>query len=128
MEEQLLLFDARELTDPQEEAIISLLSKGSPFGRWECRFMQFWQRGETTQAKAKFLKGEFGIGGCGGEGVFARWDANGMEIDCATPQPEFTRRLSWTDVAKRFDAIVASWEPFDRSEEAEEGERDRRGL
>jgi len=121
---QLLLFTTEELGETQEDVIARLLSEhGSPFGQWQHRLARFWRQDETTQAKARFLKGEFGTGGCGCEDVFARWDTKGMEIDYESPTLSFSRRLSWTEVARRYDAIIPTWEPFDR-ENALETEND----
>ena len=123
MEGQLLLFTTQELGETQEEVIIRLLSEhGSSFEQWRYRFMRLWQQDKTAQPKASFLKDEFGTGGYSGEGVFARWDVNGMEIDYESPQLSFSKKLSWTDVARRFDVIIPTWEPFDCSEEAEQAE------
>ena len=118
MEEQLLLFSAQEMRDPKEDVIIDFLSRhGAPFERWQYRFARFWQHGDTTQAKAGFLREEFGTGGCGvftdqpADGhITGSWDAKGFELTCKSPQLSFSQKLSWTEVAKRYDGIIPTWD------------------
>ena len=122
--EQLLLFNAQELGDPQEDVIFRFLSKHGPsFLHWQYRFARFWKRGATMQAKVAFLKGEFGIGGRSittpheDVNAYASWSAKGMEIEYKSQRLSFTRKLSWAEVAKRFDEIIASWTPPDHDGE-----------
>lgn len=96
-----------------QAAIDYVLCGGSGISEGKFRIFEQFQRQEGTDANAKFLKNEYGIGGRSdavpGTDFWEEHDGKGIAIRCSLKAQDREQRvvLSWPKVAKRIGELIA---------------------
>lgn len=110
---------------PQVE-IDHVLRRGSGFQNGKLRIFQHYQQAHPLQARAAFLKKEYGIGG--GTHIFANgkyghiwYDGKGLCIsqDSGSSLSNPDLRLSWRKVAQRIGELIAQGQYLTEGEQAQ---------
>lgn len=103
--------EANEYLMPQkffitQDRISGALAGTHPVSEGKFRVYSFFLMNKDNAKRAEFLKNEYGIGGsCGGR-VDMAYDSKGLAIGYGNLFVNEKILLSWTDVAKRIDALI----------------------
>ena len=94
-----------------QEDIDAVLTRGSGVSEGKLRIYAQFQKGETADENARFLKKEYGIGGCypavAGRPVSEDHDSKGIQIRYGSLiNPDSTVRMSWSMVEKRIRQLI----------------------
>ncbi|HDR6259359.1 TPA: DEAD/DEAH box helicase family protein [Bacillus cereus] len=88
-----------------EDEITNIIQKGSGIQGGKFRINSYFLENHTAKERVEFLKKEYGIGGGSAlNNIFEVHDAKGIELQ----RNNVTKRLSWTEVAKRIDKLVTN--------------------
>ena len=94
-----------------QEDIDAVLTRGSGVSEGKLRIYAQFQKGQTAEENARFLKQEYGIGGCypavAGRPVSEDHDGKGIQIRYGSLiNPDSTVRMSWSMVEKRIRQLI----------------------
>ena len=94
-----------------QEDIDAVLTRGSGVSEGKLRIYAQFQKGQTAEENAQFLKKEYGIGGCypavAGRPVSEDHDSKGIQIRYGSLiNPDSTVRMSWSMVEKRIRQLI----------------------
>ena len=103
--------EANEYLMPQkffitQDRISSALAGTHPVSEGKFRVYSFFLMNKDNAKRAEFLKNEYGIGGSYGGRVDMSYDSKGLAIGYGNLFVNEKILLSWTDVAKRIDALI----------------------
>ncbi|MEC3226118.1 SNF2-related protein [Bacillus thuringiensis] len=88
-----------------EDEITNIIQRGSGIQGGKFRINSYFLEKHTAKERVEFLKKEYGIGGGSAlNNIFEMHDAKGIELQ----RNNVTKRLSWTEVAKRIDKLVTN--------------------
>ncbi|HDR7483830.1 TPA: hypothetical protein QCX52_005844, partial [Bacillus toyonensis] len=88
-----------------EDEITNIIQRGSGIQDGKFRIYSYFLENHTAKERVEFLKKEYGIGGGSAlNNIFEMHDARGIELQ----RNNVTKRLAWTEVAKRIDKLVTS--------------------
>ena len=103
--------EANEYLMPQkffitQDRISGALAGTHPVSEGKFRVYSFFLMNKDNAKRAEFLKDEYGIGGSYGGRVDMAYDSKGLAIGYGNLFVNEKILLSWTDVAKRIDALI----------------------
>ena len=103
--------EANEYLMPQkffitQDRISGALAGTHPVSEGKFRVYSFFLMNKENAKRAEFLKNEYGIGGSYGGRVDMAYDSKGLAIGYGNLFVNEKILLSWTDVAKRIDALI----------------------
>lgn len=103
--------EANEYLMPQkffitQDRISGALAGTHPVSEGKFRVYSFFLMNKDNAKRAEFLKNEYGIGGSYGGRVDMAYDSKGLAIGYGNLFVNEKIMLSWTDVAKRIDALI----------------------
>ena len=103
------------ISDDEIDAL--LIRRGSGIENGKYRIYTFFSNPHTDKEKIDFLKNEYGTGGFGHDGDSEMHDGKGIEYSRGTiGRPYDKVKLSWTQVARRIEKLIAENRYMSQSE------------
>ncbi|PWJ47803.1 Adenine-specific DNA methylase, N12 class [Faecalicatena contorta] len=95
-----------------QEVVDYALARGSGMQNGKFRIYSYFMQGHSQREKEKFLKKEYGIGGCSsilsGSGIGEMHDGKGLKLHQGYQDNAPHILLKWNQVVKRIDELIAA--------------------
>ncbi|MGC4019978.1 MAG: hypothetical protein QM793_12635 [Muricomes sp.] len=95
-----------------QEVVDYALTRGSGVSQGKLRIYSYFMQGHSQKEKERFLKKEYGIGGCSsilsGSGIGEMHDGKGLKLHRGYKENAPFVLLRWNQVVKRIDELIAA--------------------